>query len=254
MDKTKLCDLCGKKISYSKARGKWRKYCGEKCIKIAISKNLKERAKSLSPCKTDDCHNKASRVGAGLCEACYGRQRRRGTTDIKTYPDKTITSAGYVRIKEPNHCLSDSTGSVYEHRFVYFEGNGKGPFLCYWCGESVSWDTMHVDHLDDIKKNNEPDNLVASCPECNQARGRNKMKMSMRRKHGITHNGRTMTRSEWAVEIGISRSTLNYRLANWGHTAKTFTTPKGTTGCHDIKTATEDGGFGRDNRAADTKA
>jgi hypothetical protein len=42
---------------------------------------------------------------------------------------------------------------------------------CHWCGVGLDWPSAHVDHLNDSKDDNSPDNLVVSCPECNKMRG-----------------------------------------------------------------------------------
>ena len=232
MVKIKNCECCGIGFTYEIGRGKDRKYCSDKCQFEVRRRVVEDQKTTLKECKTENCNNKANRIGAGLCEACYGRLRRRGTVEFKSIPYKTTQSAGYLRLRERDHCLTDSTGSVYEHRFVYHKHFGEGPFNCNWCGKVVTWFDMHVDHLDDNVTNNDISNLVASCPVCNQHRGREKMKRTARA-NGVqlTFNGKTMCVSEWAREIGIKVSALQFRLKNedWS-LERCLTTPKGNTG------------------------
>lgn len=172
--------------------------------------------RNLAVCSVDDCSMSANRVGAGMCEKHYMRMRRNGQTaklDM-VKPGLLTHSHGYKLAHEPNHSLRRSSSRVYEHRVVYHAHHGDGPFPCHWCSAVVTWDDMHVDHLNDIKDDNSPDNLVASCPTCNQARGVEKMRIAMRmnskRRHTV--HGKTMCLSEWSRELGISNASINSRL------------------------------------------
>ena len=67
------------------------------------------------------------------------------------------------------------------HRVTLYNRIGPGLHPCHWCGKEVEWTrgnngetTLVVDHLDDNRQNNEPDNLVPSCNVCNLRRS-NKM-------------------------------------------------------------------------------
>lgn len=235
MQRTRECIVCGNDFTYNVGRGKDRKICGEGCIKVSAIRATSKKVESLSStkCATDGCNNPVRRVGPGLCEACYMRKRRKGTTDKKTYPYRTAQSCGYIRLKEKDHPLSDTTGSVYEHRFVYHQYHGEGPFECHWCNTKVTWFDMHIDHLDDIVTNNEISNLVASCPLCNTKRGSYKM-IKKRRDGGymVTYKGETKCISEWVVvlKLGISRTSLMSRLASGWPVERAFTEPRGRTG------------------------
>ena len=113
----------------------------------------------------------------------------------------------------PDHPLRRSQGRVYEHRAVFYQHHGDGPFRCHCCGAVVSWDDMHVDHLDDNPKNNAPGNLAPACPTCNQKRGQHKVMATLRRKHGLTIDGITLTINEWAAKIGVvNGSSIALRL------------------------------------------
>lgn len=87
-------------------------------------------------------------------------------------------SVGYLAGKKPNHPLANKQGRVYQHRFVLYETIGAGSHPCHWCGRDLHWgrsypphpDALTADHLDGVKTNNDPTNLVPSCPSCNTSR------------------------------------------------------------------------------------
>jgi len=89
---------------------------------------------------------------------------------------------------------------------------------------------MHIDHLDDDKKNNDVSNLVASCPECNQKRGQYKIQNSWRKRVGVTALGTTKTMNEWAKHAGISRQSLINRLKLGWSFEDAITRPRGKFG------------------------
>jgi hypothetical protein len=73
---------------------------------------------------------------------------------------------------DPGHPLAMSGGRVLRNRRVLFAAIGDGAHPCHWCLRPVEWGIdLHADHLDGDKTNNEPANLVPSCPSCNVARG-----------------------------------------------------------------------------------
>lgn len=230
MKRTKTC-MCGKVFEYEVGRGKDRKHCSAKCMEEYGRKKRIANNDMLSECSTIGCTAKANRKGAGLCEACYMRMRRKGTTDYR--PSRRYRynqSAGYVWLREPGHPLANKDGLIYEHRFVFYNHHGSGPFKCHWCHSDIDWGTMHVDHLDDDKANNSIENLVSSCPRCNMKRGEWKM-VAKQREHGkqITYNGVTKTAGLWAQDIGISRSAFTRRMECW-NIEDVMTRPHGGTG------------------------
>jgi len=230
MKRSKKCQ-CGKIFEYEVGRGKDRKYCSDKCADNALKKKRDQKKHLLPQCSTIGCDKPANRRGAGLCEACYMRLRRKGTTDYSSPPPyRTTQSAGYIKLREPYHPLADSHGLVYEHRFVFHKHNGDGPFKCHWCGIDVEWGTMDIDHVDEDKENNSIDNLVPSCPECNRKRGMWKMIEKLRAKgKQITYNGVTKTAGLWAKDIGISRSAFTWRMEHWD-IEDVMTKPKANSG------------------------
>ena len=172
-------------------------------------------------CSVAGCFSMANRKGAGLCEKHYMRQRRHGSTDkaVVVKPGLLTHTHGYKQAYAPEHPLRTANSNrVYEHRVVYHAHHGDGPFACHWCSGVVTWDDMHIDHLNDIKDDNNPDNLVASCPICNQKRGFDKMAMTHRLKseRRYTAHGKTMCLIEWARYLNLSRNAIEYRLhAGW---------------------------------------
>jgi hypothetical protein len=161
----------------------------------------------------------------------YYRKRRTGSYDLnpKQLPERILQSAGYVRLLSPNHPLNDHNGNrAYEHRVVYYNNHGKGPFHCHWCGRPITWADMDIDHLDDNKANNAISNLVASCPRCNKLRG--KHKMIAKKSAWITFNGKTLTVRQWSHRIGISRESLHWRIEHGWPLEKALTAPRGKTG------------------------
>ena len=121
-------------------------------------------------CRHEGCDKPATRVQAQLCENCYGRMRRRGTTDY-WHPDARIKDCqGYWRVYDPNHPLANRNSRVYEHRLIAYQHYGPGRQTCGWCGCGLTWGDLHIDHLDDDRDNNHIGNLVISCGTCNRAR------------------------------------------------------------------------------------
>ncbi len=89
--------------------------------------------------------------------------------------DRYITNQGYVMFRYQNHPLASQFGEVLEHRKVLWDKVGDGEHCCNWCGRILSWGGaggIHVDHLDDDRLNNSPENLVVSCKKCNGDRGK----------------------------------------------------------------------------------
>lgn len=195
---------------------------------------LYERQK-YTICTVENCSNKTRSNSSPYCEKHYYRLRRGGVLELRHMPLPILEhSNGYVLIYMPNHSLTiNHTGSYeYEHRIVYYNAYGEGPFKCHWCGKEISWDSMHVDHLNDIRNDNNIDNLVASCPTCNQHRGRHKMRQTMRSKYGhwIEFNGHRKLLGQWANELNITRSALQFRLKAGWPLERVFTEGRGKCG------------------------
>lgn len=194
-------------------------------------------------CEATDCGMSTRSRNSKYCEKHYMRIRRHGSTEkLSTRKEgKLEHSGGYLLVYAPEHPLAGCRSRVYEHRKVYYDIHGAGPFDCHWCGKSVNWDTLHIDHLDDCKTNNKPGNLVPSCPVCNQKRGIGKMTKKMREKspRRYTAHGKTMCLNEWANYLGLSRASLDYRLNAGWCISRVFSPRIGNSGPQSRKTATE---------------
>lgn len=162
-------------------------------------------------CKVDGCEKNIDRKG--FCSVHYMRQWRNGFTELKQKrKDVLVHSQGYLLVYKKGHPLTDKSNYVYEHRLVYYEANGAGPFSCYWCGKAITWKCLHIDHLDDSKANNSIENLEATCPKCNQKRGDKKRIETWRKKTGIKYKNKIYSMQELADIKGISRHSLILRL------------------------------------------
>ena len=66
------------------------------------------------------------------------------------------------------------SGQVSEHRVVLYGAIGPGPHSCHWgCGKILEWGGhtgIQADHIDGVKTNNDPANLVPACISCNRRR------------------------------------------------------------------------------------
>lgn len=147
------------------------------------------------------------------------RHWRNGTTDIVRKRQYRITRGqrGYVSVYEPKHPLAQYGGYVYEHRFVMYKKYGSVLPPCAMCEAIVDWKTVHVDHIDERRNNNEEANLRILCRGCNTHRNR-KERHKEPGKTSLTANGKTMTASEWSRQPGVvvSNSTIMYRKRNLG--------------------------------------
>jgi 5-methylcytosine-specific restriction endonuclease McrA len=164
----------------------------------------------------------------------YYRLRRTGTTDrLETTAQPALEhEQGYLLEYAPGHPLATpGHPHVYEHRKVFYDEKGKGPFSCHVCDEVVTWADLHVDHLDDVRHHNKIENLAPACATCNQARGRHKM-IATQRAQGrqITAFGKTQCISVWVAGLTISHSTLRRRLAAGWDAEKAIQTPSGPSG------------------------
>ncbi len=215
-DRFRICPQCGCQFQYEISRGNDRLYCSGECRR-AIARAKRNKLTNSLECKVDGCHKHPRAVGSSLCDMHYSRLRRNGI--IGTLPvkrtEKIKHSGGYVLVYAPGHVVGRGKAHVYEHRKIFYDANGEGPFKCHVCGANQTWDTMHIDHLDDDKTNNSIDNLAPSCPTCNQGRGRHKMvRTNQARGVQVTAFGKTMSMAQWVRETGVPRTTLARRLRN----------------------------------------
>lgn len=229
------CQCCGKQFSYEIGRGKDRKLCGEECITAVRKKKEEGRRAVADLCSVIGCGCKVRSAGAVLCEKHYMRLRRHGDVrrKVDANPPEPVAlhSHGYVMEYYPGHPLARGA-RVYQHRRVFFDAHGDGPFTCKWCGCNVSWDDMHVDHLNAVRDDNRIENLVASCASCNTGCERSMSADAARKraKHRYELYGETLTAQQWASRIGISRNSLLARLAAGWPIERALTEARGSTG------------------------
>lgn len=186
----------------------------------------------LAPCAADGCDRLATRKAAGLCEKHFSRMRRTGTLMDPPAPTlRYYTSDGYIRIIDRGHPLAGKLGYLLEHRKVFYDARGPGPFLCHWCDVEVTWRTLHIDHLNDVKDDNRLDNLVASCHICNPMRGFHKS-LASNRANGThyTLNGERLPAGVWAERLGISIVSLKARVRAGWPMERALTEPRGKFG------------------------
>ena len=167
------CITCGVSHTYPHQTGMHKKHCSPECrVKHQISRARIRKETVYPKCSVDGCANSATRVGAGMCEKHYGRQRRGVSLADKVHAFRYKTSHGYIVLADHVHPLASKRyGRVAEHRKVAYDMNGGICPPCYWCGALIDWDGSHIDHLDEVKDNNAPENLVVACSACNRLRG-----------------------------------------------------------------------------------
>lgn len=166
-------------------------------------------------CRVDGCQRDARYKAARLCQMHYFRKMRTGTTDPRKKKLKLPDPRGYFTLHKPGHPLSDSIGKVWEHRYVYYEKVEKNPTNCSMCGDDISWDTLHIDHIDNDKSNNSAENLRATCRACNTYRDR---PLTSGCKHVFTVNGLSMSAHAWAArsDVDVSGHTIIRRRKDFG--------------------------------------
>lgn len=192
-------------------------------------------------CRAAGCEKHANRKGAMLCEAHYMKLRRHGDINYRySPPEVSVHSGGYLLQAAKGHKLALGGYRAYQHRLVFHQKHGDGPFDCHWCGKLITWQDMHVDHLNDVVNDNRPENLVAACPACNMHRNEMNHRALWRRKFGLTVDGQTKTISEWASDIGISPVSLKARIASGWDLRRAVTQPRGKTGPQSLR-STRDG-------------
>ncbi len=166
-------------VSRQIPKSKWRLCKNEGCANTVRARNdtwcnacYNQRRKRLSgKCSIHKCDKPAIRHNS-ICEMHYGRIRRNAAIfGNRILLDKYVLRSGYSMLLRKGHPICDSDGRIYEHRYVAYEWNGGVCPNCFWCDTLLNWDNAVIDHLNEKKDDNRPDNLVVSCNPCNRARG-----------------------------------------------------------------------------------
>lgn len=164
------------------------------------------------PCKCEGCEKPAK--STGLCSMHYSRLNRYGTLDrSRTRKTSYTHTCGYIVEHKPGHPLSNSADEVFQHRRVFYDVKGSGPFECFGCGCTLEWSSMQIDHKDDVKSNNDIENLRPACARCNTGRSKTKVSDAARRKSGLTWVGQAVTLSDLARIAGMSKPGMRDRLS-----------------------------------------
>lgn len=177
--RTKTCAQCSKSFSYNIKSGADRVYCSADCIRRAGAESrAQKRQLATKPCSTPECSGTVVfRHSAGLCEACYlfawktGRARDPKRKPYQLRDVKRGRGNNYRVLRVPGHPLANKSGDVYHHRLVAYSARAGICGACYWCAIPLDWDLAKIDHLNDDKSDNRPENLVTACNNCNRWRG-----------------------------------------------------------------------------------
>jgi len=170
-------------------------------------------------CTVEGCTRPANYKQEMICQMHYFRRMRNGHFGLKQSKYQRLGyhehSNGYRVLIIPGHPLSSSRGEVYEHRSVVFKRHGWGLPPCEICGAESDWNTRktHIDHIDEDRANNRPENLRVLCNYCNVSRTK-KSHHSYSHCQSITVNGKTMTPTEWARQpnVNVHAATIRHRI------------------------------------------
>lgn len=172
-------------------------------------------AEVANECSIEGCERPRRSKGAKWCEMHYYRNRRHGDPGrVHEYAGRGRHSEGYSLVRAPDHPLADSRGYVAEHRFVLYAAIGDGPHDCHWCGKTLEWTSIAVDHLNEVRTDNRIENLAASCIGCNAARSTLKpAPAEAELRNALARNG---TIAGIAREFGVGHSTAGDWLDHYG--------------------------------------
>lgn len=164
------------------------------------------------------------------CQMHDARIRRHGHADRKAHEEVITHSHGYRLVLAQGHPMARGM-RAYEHRKVYFDAHPSGPEDCHWCGVSLEWTTVQVDHLNTVRDDNRIENLVASCGPCNRDRAKPAAARAARaRAKGYMVNGRWLSIADAARSLGVAQSSIITRLKSGWPVERAMTEPRGRFG------------------------
>lgn len=172
------CSVCSKVFKYENGRGKHSKqFCSLDCKsfrKKELAKKYSNNKKQNSDfCKITGCRGKATRKD-NVCENHYCKMRRTGSYAGLIRSQKAV-HGNYIRMvgngASQHPMASKNSKMLYEHRMVAYDSREGKCEDCFWCGKELTWSSCVIDHLNELKHDNSPENLLISCRHCNRARG-----------------------------------------------------------------------------------
>lgn len=158
-------------------------------------------------CKIDECGRDAMYAAQQVCQKHYFRFMRTGSYELGpvTNGEPIVTPNGYVRIYAPEHPLASAgRPRVFEHRVVVYDDVGPGEHPCELCGKVVTWATLHIDHIDEDRRNNIRTNLRVTCRGCNTSR--------TTRGPFYELDGVSKSATQWAAEPGVTVSAHQFKI------------------------------------------
>lgn len=174
--RTATCPTCDRVFQHVVVQGRRKTHCSAECrARHQLTNRLHRNERSTEKCANGLCLGRVVfRKSAHLCEACYCYNRRTGQVRPINKPKGHYTASGYRMVHAVGHPLAMSgirEGWIYEHRKVAYDSHGGVCPPCHWCGCQLSWSGIVVDHLNERKSDNRPENIVICCNRCNRARG-----------------------------------------------------------------------------------
>lgn len=167
-------------------------------------------------CKIDGCAKIVHYPGKQLCQMHYFRHMRYGTYELTRKPgrEKFTRDDGYVEVKARGHKFSRDNGYAFEHRIVAYTKYGDILPDCEYCKKPLDWTNAVVDHIDEVRNNNHPDNLRPLCSPCNIARTV-RLGTSYPNATAVELDGAVMTPTEWSRVEGVKvhGATIRARIA-----------------------------------------